>query len=144
MGVIIFLALIAAGPIISVFFNKRQEENNRRLIEFIIQNYGDLASGCTLDYNGTPISANSRLTRFRYCYSFIIMTSSRSSGLYLTDGLYSDEARHAKMICQLITVLSGWWGVPWGIINSIRFLFQNGIKNGTNDESVGNLMTRLG
>ena len=140
---LIFITLLAAGPVMSISFNKRQEEANRRLVEFIMQNYEALVSGCTLDYFGTPISSRSQLTRFRYCYSVIVMTSSRSSGLYLTDGLDSEEAKNAKLTCQLITALSGWWGIPWGIINSIRYLISNGFKNGTNDETVGNIMSRL-
>lgn len=140
---LIFIAVIAAGPIMSISFNKRQEEVNRRLVEFILQNYEALATGCTLDYYGTPISSRSQLTRFRYCYSVIAMTSSRSSGLYLADGLDSEEAKNAKLTCQLITALSGWWGIPWGIINSIRFLISNGANNGTNDDTVGALMQRI-
>lgn len=140
---LIFITLIAAGPIMSISFNKRQEEVNRRLVEFILQNYEALAAGRTLDYYGAPISSRSQLTRYRYCYSVIAMTSTRSSALYLTDGLDSEEARNAKLTCQLITALSGWWGIPWGVVNSIRCLVSNGAKNGTNDDTVGNIMSRL-
>lgn len=140
---LIFITLIAAGPIMSISFNKRQEEVNRRLVEFILQNYEALSAGRTLDYYGAPISSRSQLTRYRYCYSVIAMTSTRSSALYLTDGLDSEEARNAKLTCQLITALSGWWGIPWGVVNSIRCLVSNGAKNGTNDDTVGNIMSRL-
>lgn len=140
---LIFAALLIAGPAMGSEFQKNQEEINRRLVTFIIENYDDLAMGATLDYNGVPISKMSVITRFRYCYSYIVMTSSRSSGMYLADGLDSDEAKNAKLTCQLITAFSGWWGIPWGIIYSIQFLFSNGVKNGTNDDTVGDLMQRL-
>ena len=141
--IIALIALLAAGPIMSVSFGKRQEENNRRLIAFIMENYNELAGGEILTYDGAPIGYNSRLTRFRYCYSYIFMTSTRSSALYLTEGLDGGEAGNAKLTCQLITALSGWWGIPWGIVYSIQFLFSNGVKNGTNDDTVGNIMQRI-
>lgn len=142
--IIVLLVLLAAGPVIAVGFDKRQNENNRKLIGFIAQNYEALAGGATLDYNGTPMTAQSRLTRYRYCYSYIIMTSSRSSGFYLADGTANDEeAKNAKLTCQLITALSGWWGIPWGIIYSVQYLVSNAAKNGTNDETVGGIMQKL-
>ena len=63
--------------------------------------------------------------------------------MYLVDGLDTDEAKSAKLTCQLITALSGWWGIPWGIIHSIQYLVSNGVKNGTNDDTVDGLMQRL-
>ncbi len=147
MGILFILVLIAlliSGPVMASSFNKRQEENNRKLIGFILQNYEDLANGVIVDYYGTPMSVRSRLTRYRYCYSYIVMTSSRSSGFYLADGTADDEdAKNAKLTCQLITALSGWWGIPWGIIHSVQFLVSNGVKNGTNDETVGGIMQKL-
>ena len=140
---LVFAALLIAGPAMGAEFQKRQEEINRRLVMFIIENYDDLAMGATLDYNGVPISKRSVITRFRYCYSYIVMTSSRSSAMYLVDGLDTDEAKNAKLTCQLITAFSGWWGIPWGIINSIQYLVSNGAKNGTNDDTVGDLMQRI-
>lgn len=140
---LIFAALLIAGPAMGSVFQKQQEEINRRLITFVIENYDDLAMGATLDYNGVPISKRSVITRFRYCYSYIVMTSSRSSGMYLADGLDGGEAKNAKLTCQLITAFSGWWGIPWGIVYSIQFLFSNGVKNGTNDDTVGDLMQRI-
>lgn len=141
--ILVIIALLISGPVMSAGFGKRQEENNRRLIAFILENYAALAGGSVLTYDGAPISYNSQLTRFRYCYSYIIMTSTRSSGLYLADGLDGDEAKNAKLTCQLITALSGWWGIPWGIVYSIQFLISNGAKNGTNDDTVGDIMQRI-
>lgn len=146
MGTVLILAiivLIISGPVMSAGFGKRQEENNRRLIAFILENYDALAGGSVLTYDGAPVSYSSQLTRFRYCYSYIIMTNTRSSGLYLVDGLDGDEAKNAKLTCQLITALSGWWGIPWGIVHSIQFLVSNGVKNGTNDDTVGDIMKRI-
>lgn len=140
---LVFAALLIAGPTMGSIFEKKQEEVNRRLVTFVIENYDALAGGATLDYEGIPINSRSVITRFRYCYSYIVMTSSRSSGMYLADGLDGEEAKNAKLTCQLITAFSGWWGIPWGIINSIQFLFSNGVKNGTNDDTVGALMQRI-
>lgn len=142
--IVVVVALLLAGPIMADGFNKRQDEISRRLIAFIAENYNDLVSGSTLDYMGTPINRYSKLTCYRYCYSYIIMTTSKASAIYLAEGTDSnEEAKNAKLTCQLITAFSGWWGIPWGIINSIHYLFLNGVKNGTNDDTVGDLMQRM-
>lgn len=142
--IVIIVVLLLAGPILADGFDKRQDEISKRLAAFIAENYNDLVSGVTLDYMGTPINRYSKLTRYRYCYSYIVMTTSRSSGIYLADATdHDEEARNAKLTCQLITAFSGWWGIPWGIINSIHYLFLNGANNGTNDDTVGDLMQRM-
>ena len=142
--IVLIIVLLLAGPIIASDFNKRQDEINRQLVGFIIEHYDELASGITLDHNGKAISRYSKLTRYRYCYSYLVMTTSNSSAYYLADEYYSDEnAKNAKLTCQLITALSGWWGIPWGIINSFRYLFSNGVSNGTNDSTVGEIMNRI-
>lgn len=143
MFLLVIVVLVITGPIMGSVFNKKQEEVNRGLVMFVIENYEALAGGATLRYEGVPINSRSVITRFRYCYSYIIMTSSRSSGMYLADGLDGEDAKNAKLTCQLITAFSGWWGIPWGIIYSIQFLFSNGVKNGTNDDTVGALMQRI-
>lgn len=141
---VVAIVLLLAGPTIAHGFNKSQNEINRQLIQFIAENYEALISDTTLDYNGKAISRFSRLTRYRYCYSYLVMTTSNGSAYYLADEYYSDdEAKKAKAVCQIITLLSGWWGIPWGIINSVRYLFSNGLKNGTNDSTVEDLMNRL-
>lgn len=142
--ILVILAALIFGVIKMYGFDKKQEEVSRRLVSFIAENYDELASGATLDYRGTPISRYSRLTRYRYCYSCLIMTSSHASGIYIDQAVdFDDEAVNAKRTCQLITITLGWWGIPWGIINSIRFLYLNGERNGTNDDTVGDLMQRI-
>ena len=57
--ILIFAALLVVGPAMGSVFQKKQKEINRRLVDFIIENYDDLAMGATLDYNGVPISERS-------------------------------------------------------------------------------------
>ena len=141
--VLVFLALILTGPIMAMIFDKKQDESNRMLIAFIAENFEALSGGATLDYNGAAIDSRTPIVRYRYCYSVIAMTTGKASGMYLWSALDSEEAKNAKLTCHLITALSGWWGIPWGIIRSIQYLYSNGVNNGISNETVGDVMYRI-
>ena len=141
--ILVFLALILTGPIMAMIFDKKQDESNRMLISFIAENFEALSGGATLDYNGAAIDLRTPIVRYRYCYSVIAMTTGKASGMYLGSALDSEEAKNAKLTCQLITAFSGWWGIPWGIIRSIQYLYSNGVNNGISNETVGDVMYRI-
>lgn len=64
---------------------------------------------------------------FIYCYSIIIMTFKRSSDIYFIRAGESTLKYSIRYI--IITLLFGWWGVPWGLIWSISSLYIN-LKGG--------------
>lgn len=60
---------------------------------------------------------------FEYCISLILVSFRRRSDIYF---LRSSESVWRKSIgFTLITVLFGWWGIPWGPIYTARALFIN-------------------
>lgn len=141
--VLIFLALILTGPVMAMIFDKKQEDSDRMLVSFIAENFEVLSGGATLDYNGAAIDSRTPIVRYRYCYSVLVLTTGKASGMYLGSALDGEDARNAKLTCQLITAFSGWWGIPWGIIRSIQYLFSNGVNNGISNETVGDVMYRI-
>lgn len=141
--ILVFLALILTGPVMAMIFDKKQEDSDRMLVSFIAENFEALSGGATLDYKGAEIDLHTPIVRYRYCYSVIVMTTGKASGMYLGNALESDEAKNAKLTCQLITAFSGWWGIPWGIIRSIQYLYSNGVNNGISNETVGDIMYRI-
>ena len=70
-----------------------------------------------------------RFVVFEYCISIIVMTFRRSSDVYF---IRSNEAtiKHSWGF-TLLTLVLGWWGIPWGPIYSIASLFTN-ISGGKN------------
>ncbi|MFT4062949.1 MAG: hypothetical protein QM642_11405 [Edaphocola sp.] len=70
---------------------------------------------------------------FQYCFSIIVMTFKRGSDIYF---IKSGESTVKHSIgFTLITLIFGWWGIPWGPIYSIGTLYSNltGGKDVTQD-----------
>ena len=54
---------------------------------------------------------------FEYCISIVIMTFKRPSAIYY---IRPGEGTVGKSIgFTLLTVVMGWWGIPWGPIYTI-------------------------
>ena len=60
---------------------------------------------------------------FRFCISIVVMTFRRSSDIYF---LRPGESAVAKgMPYTLLSLLFGWWGIPWGPIYTVSSLYKN-------------------
>jgi len=70
---------------------------------------------------------------FQYCISVVVMTFKRPSDIHF---IRAGEGTAGKSVgFTLLTLLLGWWGIPWGPIYSISSVFTNltGGKDVTND-----------
>jgi hypothetical protein len=64
-----------------------------------------------------------RIIRFEYCISLIFLTLRRESEPIV---LESDRgAGLAALPYCLITLLLGWWGVPWGLLLTPVIIWNN-------------------
>jgi len=60
---------------------------------------------------------------FQYCISIVIMTFKRPSNIYF---IKSGEGTVGKSIgFTLISLVLGWWGIPWGPIYTIGSVYTN-------------------
>lgn len=60
---------------------------------------------------------------FEYTISVILMTFKRPTDIYF---IKPGEGTVGKSIgCTIVTLLLGWWGIPWGPIYSIGALITN-------------------
>jgi len=60
---------------------------------------------------------------YQYTISILVMTFRRSSSVYFIKGGESTVTKGLGF--SFITLLLGWWGIPWGPIYSIGSLFNN-------------------
>ena len=88
------------------------------------------------------IENGGRFVNFYYCFSIIIFTLKRPTNIYF---LRSDESAFLKGIGPtFITILFGWWGIPFGIIYTIQCLIYNlGKDKDKTDEITSNLYSNL-
>lgn len=69
------------------------------------------------------IQTGGKFVVFQYTISIIVMTFRRNSNIYF---IRSGEGTFGKSIgCTLISLLLGWWGIPWGPIYTIGSIFTN-------------------
>jgi hypothetical protein len=74
-----------------------------------------------LGLEGLPESAiqaelgrGGRFVFYEYCISFIFITFRRASPIYFLPGTDAGWWKACKY--SLVSVLLGWWGLPWGVI----------------------------
>ena len=60
---------------------------------------------------------------FQYVVSILIMTFKRSSNVYFIKA--DDSAVVKGLPFTLLSILVGWWGIPWGIIYTIEAIAVN-------------------
>ena len=60
------------------------------------------------------LAAGARFVFYEYCISLIVVTLRRPSAVYFLRGGSRGVLRGLPYV--LLSLLLGWWGVPWGII----------------------------
>src|SRR3974390_3177183 len=64
-----------------------------------------------------------RFVVFQYCISVVVMTFKRSSPIFF---VRAGENPIGKGIpFTLLTLVAGWWGIPWGPIWSAQSIYRN-------------------
>jgi hypothetical protein len=79
------------------------------------------------------IERGGKFVVYSYAISIIVLTFKRSSDIYFIHGGEGSVGKGLKF--SVLTLLMGWWGIPWGPIYSIGSLFTNftGGKNITGE-----------
>ena len=68
---------------------------------------------------------------YTYCVSLLVITFRRQSPIYFVRG---GESKSAKALpYTLISLVFGWWGIPWGFIYTPQSIYKN--LNGGTDVS---------
>jgi len=87
------------------------------------------AENMTADQLRFEIQRGSRLVCYNYCISLLVVTFRRGTDVYL---IRPEENAVVKGLpWSLLTLVLGWWGIPWGPIFTIQSLVVN-FKGGKN------------
>lgn len=69
------------------------------------------------------LAAGGRFVFYEYCISFIALSLRRASDVYF---LRAGKGRLARGLpYSLLSLLLGWWGVPWGFVYTPLVLITN-------------------
>jgi hypothetical protein len=86
----------------------------------------DIRSGGELQQE---IQQGGKFVIYQYCISILVLTFKRSSNIYF---LRHEENTLVKGLpFTLLSLLLGWWGIPWGPIYTIQSIWVN-FKGGRN------------
>lgn len=89
--------------------------------------------GLTTDQINRELAQGAKFVIYHYTISIIVMTFRRSSDIYF---VRAGESGVVKGLPHtLLSLVLGWWGIPWGPIYTIQSLYYNlsGGKNVTQD-----------
>jgi len=69
------------------------------------------------------IQRGAKFVLFQYCISIIVLTFQRPSDIYF---LRQGENPVVKGLpFTLLSLVAGWWGIPWGPIYTIQSVYNN-------------------
>lgn len=69
------------------------------------------------------INRGGRFVFYRYCFSAFVVTVMNGTDIYF---VRADQSRVGKGLpWTLMTLLVGWWGIPWGPIRTIQSVWEN-------------------
>lgn len=81
------------------------------------------AEGMTVAQMEHELRNGAKFVVFKYCISIIIMTFNRGSDIYFIRK--GESTIKFSIGYTLLTLVVGWWGIPWGPIYTIGALFSN-------------------
>jgi len=80
----------------------------------------DIKSGGQLQQE---IQQGGKFVMYQYCISLLIITFRRPSNIYFIG--HEDNAIVKGLPFTLLSLLLGWWGIPWGPIYTIQSIWIN-------------------
>lgn len=69
------------------------------------------------------LQRGARIVCYNYCVSLLVITFRRSSDAYFIPA--GENAVAKGLPWSLLTLVMGWWGIPWGPIFSVQSLVVN-------------------
>lgn len=80
----------------------------------------DIRSGGHLQQE---IQQGGKFVMYQYCISLLVITLRRSSNIYFISR--EQNASLKGLPFTLLSLLLGWWGIPWGPIYTIQSIWIN-------------------
>ena len=69
------------------------------------------------------LSKGGKFVVYQYCVSLIVVSFKRSSDVYFVTA--DRPFKGARFGYSLLSVIAGWWGLPWGPVFTVQSLWTN-------------------
>jgi hypothetical protein len=80
-------------------------------------------NGLTAEQVSREIQRGGRFVMYQYTISLVVVTFQRSSDIFFIPGNEKGIARGMGFTC--LSLVFGWWGLPWGPIRTISSIACN-------------------
>lgn len=77
----------------------------------------------TVQQVSDAVAQGGRFVIYQYCFSVIVMSFKRGSDIHFVAPGESSARKGASFTA--ISLLAGWWGIPWGPIWTLMTVFKN-------------------
>ncbi|MEO8845874.1 MAG: hypothetical protein ABI591_33850 [Kofleriaceae bacterium] len=124
---------IAIACVVAFVFVRSQQRARVELGAFLDANRAAVLDG-TARYRGQPITYATRLHVYDIVLSFLFVSFKLTSRPVVVGAPGSGKLRAG---CTAVTLVFGWWGIPWGPIWTIRAVSRN--VRGTKVITIGEL-----
>ena len=118
-------AAIGALLIGVFFFIKSERRRDDTFLEWLVSNAAVIEKGGAR-YGHLTITSATVLTRYDAALSFLLVSFKIPSRFYVVD---QDATGIAAAIFSSVSLLLGWWGLPWGPVYTVQALWTN-LKGG--------------
>lgn len=116
------IQLAIAGVSVATFlFVRKQGLEREAFLTYLASNVDAIRAG-TARFRDEPLTYATRLRNHELVLSFLIVSIRLPTRPVVRD---SHAERNLRAGCTLVTLIFGWWGIPWGPIWTIRSLRRN-------------------
>jgi len=77
----------------------------------------------TVQQVSDAVAQGGRFVIYQYCFSVLVMSFKRGSDIHFVPAGESAAMKGASFTA--ISLLAGWWGIPWGPIWTLMTVFKN-------------------
>lgn len=127
-------AMIAALLIWLYLFNRVARGRDAEFHAWLTKNAPAIAQGGAR-YRDVLITSATTVTRFYVVLSFLVVSFKIPSRLYVVG---HEGTRVVAVVSTVMSLLVGWWGVPWGPIYTVQVVSAN-LRGGVK-RTVGRLL----
>jgi hypothetical protein len=115
--------VIIAAILISLFFAAKYHEKQAGEFEgWITHNVHAIERGGALYQNEILVTPATVLTRYQVVFSFLIVTYKLPTRIYIVG---HQATGFVATVCTMISLVFGWWGIPWGPIYTVQVVARN-------------------
>lgn len=103
------------------FFIEKQKRLRHDFYDWLFENAPAVRAGGAM-YKGNLITLQTEITQYQAILSFLLVTIKAPSRIYIVG---HDSSSAIASLYTLISLVFGWWGIPWGPIHTIRVVLKN-------------------